>query len=87
MAEGIAGVPAYEEHGGDQSERSELLALREEGKQMVKVTKMFKKNIELFYPEDHAGSKFLDDFLVPPAPANTTVTWSRRYLREKVVQV
>lgn len=50
---------------------------------MVKVTKLYKKNGELLFPEGNGGWKYLDHYVVPPAPSNTTVMWATRYLAEK----
>ena len=80
VAEGIAGdappVPIEDRGIG----RSLLRALCEEGQQMVTVTKLHKKNTELMFPEENAGSKYLDDYVTPPASSNTSVAWATRYL-------
>ena len=42
------------------------------------------KNTELMFPEGNGCLEFLDDYVTPAAPDNTFVTWSTRYLVEKV---
>lgn len=59
------------------------MELCEDGRQMVMVTKMHKKCTELMYPDVTPCSKYLDDFATPPAPNNTFVMWSTRYLVER----
>lgn len=83
VAEGIAGTapPVCNREGG--IGRSLLRELCEEGQQMVTVTKLHKKNTELMFPEENNGSRYLDDYVTPPAPSNTSVTWATRYLAEK----
>ena len=82
VAEGVAGsTPAQRSAEGGLA-RSLLMELCEDGQQMVQVTKVHKKNTELMYPEETAMSAYLDEFLTPPAPSNTFVTWSTRYLVE-----
>ena len=83
VAEGIAGPapPMSSEEGG--IGRSLLRELCEDGQQMVTVTKLHKKNIELLFPEENNGSKYLDDYVTPHASSTTTVTWATRYLAEK----
>jgi len=87
IAEGIAGSVPLPKNGGDESGPSELKQLYDEGRQLVKVTAMFKKHIELFFPEESAGSKYLDDYVVPPAPHDTNVVWCRRYLSDKSLRL
>lgn len=82
MAEGVAGCTPSQRSPGDSIARTLLMELCEDGQQMMKVTKMHKKNTELMYPEDTELSAYLDDFLSPPAPSDTYVTWSTRYLVE-----
>jgi hypothetical protein len=82
VAEGVAGCAAGQRNGEESIARSLLMELCEDGKQMVKITKMHKKNTELMYPEENAMSSFLDEFLTPPAPSNTYVTWSTVYMVE-----
>ena len=83
MAKGIAGsAPAATDNGGGIA-RTLLMELCEDGKQLVRVTKVHKKNIQLMYPELNAELQHLEDFTTPPAPNNTWVTWSTRYLVEK----
>lgn len=50
---------------------------------MVQVTKLHKKYMDVMYPQGNASSMYLDDFVVPPAPSDTYVTWSTVYLVEK----
>lgn len=80
MAEGIAGNTPTPRAAEDASCRSLLMELCEDGKQMLKVTKIHRKNVDLMFPDRDAHAKFLDDIVVPPAPSNTYVTWSTRYL-------
>lgn len=82
MAEGIAGTTPAQRSAEVSLARSLLMELCEDGQQMVKVTKVHKKNTELMYPEETAMSAYLDEFLTPPAPSDTYVTWSTRYLVE-----
>jgi hypothetical protein len=59
------------------------MELYEDGQQTVKVTKVLKKYTDLMYLQENASSMYLDDFIVPPMPADTYVTWSTVYLAEK----
>lgn len=79
VGEGIAGDKPVHPHRGEGIGRSLLRDLCESDQQMVKVTKLHKKKTELMYPEDNALSKYLDDYMDPPA----FVTWSTRYLVPK----
>lgn len=79
MAEGVAGDTPPITSGEDSTFATLLHDLCEDGKQMVKVTKILRKNTELLYPGDNEVSKFLDDYVDPPA----YVTWLTRYLVEK----
>lgn len=83
MAEGIAGSTPRPRCTEEGIGMSLLMELCEDGQQLVKVTKLHKRNTELMFPEENAGFKYLDDYVSPPAPANTFVTWSTRYLAEK----
>lgn len=87
VAEGIAGHPHRQHNPEDGICRSLLEELCEDGQQRVKVTKMYKKNSELMFPEHNERSKFLDDYVTPPADSNTTVMWSTRFLSEKEAEV
>lgn len=83
MAEGIAGLP-YQSNIADVGiARSLLEELSEDGRQTLKVTKVHKKNTELLFPEEDDCTKYLDDYVTPPAPSNTTVMWLSRFLSEK----
>lgn len=83
VAEGIAGNKPAPRHPEISIARSLLMELCEDGQQMVKITKLHRKNSEMMFPEDHAISAYLDDYVTPPAHSNTYVTWSTRYLVEK----
>ena len=86
MAEGIAGsAPPLQDIGGGIG-CTILMELCEDGKQMVKVTKVHKKNVEVMYPDPNAGPEYLEHFATPHAPNNTWVTWSTRYLVEKEIE-
>lgn len=50
----------------------------------MRVTKVYRKNTELLFPDDNTRSKYLDDYVCPPAPMETIVKWSTRYLSEKL---
>lgn len=86
MAEGYAGSTPGQRNAEGGIARSLLMELCEDGKQMVKVTKMHKKNTELMYPEETSMSAFLDEFVTPPTPSNTYVTWSTQYLVEMGIE-
>lgn len=81
VAEGIAGGAPSQHSTGDGSERSFLETLCEEGQQMVKVTKIYKKNTELMFVESKTCPKFLDEYVSPPC--TTMVRWNARWLVEK----
>lgn len=83
MAEGYAGDTPTNKSAAEGISISMLQTLCEEGKQMVKITKIHRENTELMFPDRDARSKFLDDYVSPPAPPNTYVTWSTTYLVEK----
>jgi hypothetical protein len=87
VAEGIAGSRPATRQPEDASCTSLLAELRDEGKQMVQVTWMHKKNTELMYPELDEIGLFLDDFVTPPAPSNTYVPWCTQFLRAKQEEV
>jgi hypothetical protein len=83
VAEGIAGgAPVIPNSQGGLC-RNLLLELCEGDKQVVTVTKMLRKNTELMFPDVIPCTLFLDNFLTPPAPSGTHVTWLSRYLRDK----
>ena len=63
--------------------RSLLAELCEEGQQMVKLTRLLRKNSEMMFPEENAISTHIDDYVTPPAPKDTFVTWATRYLVER----
>lgn len=83
VAEGIAGNKPPSRSREEGICQSLLMELCEDGQQMVKLTKVHKKNIELMFPDENASSKFLESYVVPPASSNTSITWSTRYLVEK----
>lgn len=83
VAEGIAGDTPPLVHTGESIGRNILRQLCESDQQMLKVTNIIKKNTELMYPDDTTFSMYLDDYISPPAPSFTRVTWSTRYLVEK----
>jgi hypothetical protein len=60
--------------------RSLLMELCDDGKQTVKVTKLWKKNCPVMFPEENPESKHLDDYVIPPAAPDTYVTWLSMYL-------
>lgn len=83
MAEGIAGsAPAPSRTEGGPC-RSLLMELCEDGKQTMKVTKIHKKCTALMFPDENGSAVYLDDCVVPPAPADTYVTWLSMYLDTK----
>lgn len=65
------------------TEQSFLMSLCEGGLQYVKVTRVYKKNVELMFVDEKSSHQYLDDVVTPPAPTDTTVKWSVRYLVEK----
>ena len=83
--EGIVGGAPPPTHHEDGMCRNLLMELCEDGQQTVKVTKVHKKNTEFMFPKENACSEFLDDYATPPppAPSDTLVTWSTRYLVDK----
>lgn len=83
VAEGIAGGAPPARSVGASICRSLLMELCEEGQQTVKVTKLHKKYTDVMYPQGNASSMYLDEYVVPPAPPNTYITWSTVYLVEK----
>lgn len=83
MAEGIAGITTTRRSPQDASCRSLLAELCEEGKQMLKLTKIHRKNTLLMFPDEDAQAKVLEQFVDPPAHSNTYVMWAARYLVEK----
>lgn len=83
VAEGIAGKAPPVCNTEASIARSLIRELCEEGQQMVTVTKLHKKNTELMFPEEHNGSKYLDDYVTPPASSDTSVKWATWYLAEK----
>ena len=83
IAEGIAGTAPPPYNPESSLERSYLMTLCEDGLQKVKVTKIYKKNVLLMFTEDNPTLQYLDQVVTPPAPHNTTVKWSVRFLVEK----
>lgn len=84
VAEGIAGSAPAQQNSESCMDRSYLMSLCENGLQKVKVTAVFKKNVQLMFTDDNPTLQFLDQVVTPPAPSNTTIKWSVRYLVEKV---
>lgn len=80
MAEGIAGGPSQTQNTDSGTNHSFLMSLCEGGLQNVKVTRVYKKNVELMFAGKNAGDRYLDDVVSPPAPNDTTMRWSVRYL-------
>lgn len=83
MAEGIAGTTPQASNAEGGICRTLMLELCDDGKKMVKVTKMLRKNTRLMFPEDIPWALLLDNYLAPPAPPGTYVTWSTTYLVDK----
>lgn len=83
VAEGIAGgaPPSLDKDSGNN--RSYLMALCEGGLQYVKITGILKKNVELMFVDDNSNFRYLDNVVTPPAPSETMVRWSVRYLADK----
>ena len=80
----LAATPPPPPHNPDtNTERSYLSALCDDGQQAVKVTKVLKKNVQLMFPSENAQLRYLEDAATPPAPSETSVKWSIRYLVEK----
>ena len=73
VAEGIAGCAPSRHSTEEGNVRSFLEELCEDGQQMVRVTKVYRKNTELLFPDDNTRSKYLDDYVCPPAPMETIV--------------
>ena len=44
------------------------------------------KNVEVMYLDANAGPQHLEHFATPPAPNDTWITWSTRYLVEKEIE-
>lgn len=87
VAEGIAGSIPSTENMESTMDRSYLSALCDDGQQAVKVTKVYKKNVELMFPTENAHLRYLEEAVAPPTPNDTTVKWSIRYLVEKEKEV
>lgn len=83
VAEGIAGSAPAAHNPDSNGDRSLLTTLCADGLQSVKVTRVFKKNVLLMFTEDNPTLQFLDQVVTPPAPSDTNVQWSVRYLVEK----
>lgn len=83
VAEGIAGSEPTTHVPDSRADRSFLMTLCEGGLQSVKVTKVYKKHVLLMFTEDNPTLQYLDQAVTPPAPNDTTVKWSVRYLVEK----
>ena len=86
VAEGIAGRHPQANNTETNIEQSYLSALCDDGQQAVKVTKVYKKNVELMFAAEDAHIRYLEDAVTPPAPSETSVKWSIRYLVEKEKQ-
>lgn len=80
VAEGIACSPSQTLKSDSASDQSFLMSLCEGGLQNVKVTRVYKKKVELMFVGENPGHRYLDDVVTPPAPNDTTVRWSVRYL-------
>ena len=74
VAEGIAGGAPPPKSPEDGMCRSLLMELCEDGHQMVKVTKVHKKNTELMFPDENACFEFLDDYATAPPPQTRLAT-------------
>lgn len=83
VAEGIAGSTPAPHNTESSTNRSYLSALCDDGQQSVKVTRVYKKNVQLMYPSENAQIRFLEEAVTPPAPSETSVKWSIRYLVDK----
>lgn len=79
----MAGGPPKADIPEGGAARSFLMRLCEDGQQMVNVTKMYKKNVAVMYPDMDAGLQYLDQYASPDIASNTHVTWKTRYLVEK----
>lgn len=80
VAEGIAGGLPTPKNSAANTCMSLLMELCDPGKQMVKVTCIHKKGTIVMYPEDNAGAPYVDDYMTPPAPSETYLTWCTQYL-------
>lgn len=80
VAEGIAGNAPEAHVPAACEDRSYLMSLCEGGLQTVKVTRVYKKNVLLMFTEDNPTLQYLDQVVTPPAPPDTNVKWSVRYL-------
>ena len=80
VASGIACSPCRTHNLDSGSDQSFLMSLYEGGLQNVKVTRVYKKKVELMFVGEKPGIRYLDDVVTPPAPSDTTVRWSVRYL-------
>ena len=87
VAEGIAGSTPPTQNWASTIDRSYLSALCDDGQQAVRVTKVYKKNVELMFPALNAQLRYLEDVVTPPATSDTTVKWPIRYLVEKTKEV
>lgn len=83
VGEGIAGGAPQPRTIEGSVCRTLLMELFDEGNQTVQVTKIHRKNTDLMHPVGNASSMYLDDFVVPPAPTDTYVTWGTVWLVEQ----
>ena len=86
MAEGIARSPSPTPNLESGSDYSFLMSLCEGGLQNVKVTRIYKKKVDLMFFKEKSGKRYLDDVVTPPAPDDTYTKWSVRWLVQKVRQ-
>jgi hypothetical protein len=83
VAEGIAGRAPPQPNTETNIAQSLLMELCEDGKQLVEVTKVHKKNVPLMFPAADEELQCLDYYVAQSAPSNTCVIWSTLYLVEK----
>jgi len=80
VGEGIAGAAPHMRPMEGSVCRTLLAELFDDGNQTVQMTKIHRKNTDLMHPVRNAPSMYLDDFVVPPAPTDTYVTWHTVWL-------
>lgn len=83
VAEGIAGKAPIQHHPESPIDNTYMKKLFEEGLQNVTVTRVFKRNVPLMYPDGPPSQRFLDDVVSPPARSGTMAKWSVRFLVPK----
>ena len=83
MAEGIAGSTPPPHDAAVGTERSFLMSLCEAGQQLVMITGVYKKNVELMFMHGNSAIRYLEEVVTAPDASDKMIKWSVRYLVEK----